>query len=237
MYLNLDIPLDIDHGGLLSPEDQEKMELILERLDATHEAPGLHGMLTASVVGPKPVPIEWVMQAVLSHPESEPIDYDGLPEFRWLMEKIAEWFFRISLVFQKDPEKFRPLFCLPNLKEGDTTPDPRSWCFGFAEAMMYYRKDWEPLLSMEGGFLAVAPILMIADPDGWGKNDDLNPVKRIAPLKLCENVKLAARAIHAFWPFHAKLRTPVRAPVAPGRNDPCLCGSGKKYKRCCGTPL
>ncbi|MDI9778475.1 SEC-C metal-binding domain-containing protein [Pseudomonas putida] len=19
----------------------------------------------------------------------------------------------------------------------------------------------------------------------------------------------------------------------PGRNDPCLCGSGKKYKRCC----
>ncbi|MCL6105810.1 MAG: SEC-C metal-binding domain-containing protein [Actinobacteria bacterium] len=20
----------------------------------------------------------------------------------------------------------------------------------------------------------------------------------------------------------------------PGRNDPCPCGSGKKYKRCCG---
>ena len=20
----------------------------------------------------------------------------------------------------------------------------------------------------------------------------------------------------------------------PGRNDPCLCGSGKKYKNCCG---
>jgi hypothetical protein len=26
-----------------------------------------------------------------------------------------------------------------------------------------------------------------------------------------------------------------RAPArAPGRNDPCTCGSGKKYKRCCG---
>lgn len=23
-------------------------------------------------------------------------------------------------------------------------------------------------------------------------------------------------------------------PSKPGRNDPCLCGSGKKYKRCCG---
>ena len=21
----------------------------------------------------------------------------------------------------------------------------------------------------------------------------------------------------------------------PGRNDPCLCGSGKKYKKCCGA--
>jgi preprotein translocase subunit SecA len=22
----------------------------------------------------------------------------------------------------------------------------------------------------------------------------------------------------------------------PGRNDPCPCGSGKKYKQCCGRP-
>jgi uncharacterized protein YecA (UPF0149 family) len=22
----------------------------------------------------------------------------------------------------------------------------------------------------------------------------------------------------------------------PGRNDPCPCGSGKKYKKCCGKP-
>lgn len=27
---------------------------------------------------------------------------------------------------------------------------------------------------------------------------------------------------------------PVRVEKAPGRNDPCPCGSGKKYKRCCG---
>ena len=24
------------------------------------------------------------------------------------------------------------------------------------------------------------------------------------------------------------------APMKQGRNDPCLCGSGKKYKKCCG---
>jgi hypothetical protein len=27
----------------------------------------------------------------------------------------------------------------------------------------------------------------------------------------------------------------VRKEAAPGRNDPCTCGSGKKYKRCCGA--
>ena len=26
----------------------------------------------------------------------------------------------------------------------------------------------------------------------------------------------------------------VRVEKKPGRNDPCPCGSGKKYKKCCG---
>lgn len=29
-------------------------------------------------------------------------------------------------------------------------------------------------------------------------------------------------------------RRPIRAAVKVGRNDPCICGSGKKYKKCCG---
>lgn len=28
---------------------------------------------------------------------------------------------------------------------------------------------------------------------------------------------------------------PVTVAKLPGRNDPCLCGSGKKYKKCCGA--
>ena len=28
---------------------------------------------------------------------------------------------------------------------------------------------------------------------------------------------------------------PYHAPAKPGRNDPCTCGSGKKYKKCCGA--
>jgi preprotein translocase subunit SecA len=31
-----------------------------------------------------------------------------------------------------------------------------------------------------------------------------------------------------------RARTPVTVTDEPGRNDPCPCGSGKKYKKCCG---
>jgi len=31
----------------------------------------------------------------------------------------------------------------------------------------------------------------------------------------------------------AALRKPYKAPKKIGRNDPCPCGSGKKYKKCC----
>jgi uncharacterized protein YecA (UPF0149 family) len=28
---------------------------------------------------------------------------------------------------------------------------------------------------------------------------------------------------------------PYRAPPKVGRNEPCPCGSGRKYKKCCGS--
>lgn len=44
------------------------------------------------------------------------------------------------------------------------------------------------------------------------------------------------------WRFHTPYSpeddvvelSPVQPKAAVGRNDPCTCGSGKKYKRCCG---
>ena len=48
------------------------MELILtERSDGSYGPPALHGIHTASVVGPEPVPMDWILQTVLSPPESE----------------------------------------------------------------------------------------------------------------------------------------------------------------------
>lgn len=54
-----------------------------------------------------------------------------------------------------------------------------------------------------------------------GAEESLNPRKG-----LVDNGEL----IHDFL----SATKPIRAEKKPGRNDPCSCGSGKKYKKCCG---
>lgn len=45
-------------------------------------------------------------------------------------------------------------------------------------------------------------------------------------------LEVLKRPFEGLW-----LRRPqtIRVPKTPGRNDPCLCGSGKKHKKCCGS--
>jgi uncharacterized protein YecA (UPF0149 family) len=31
-------------------------------------------------------------------------------------------------------------------------------------------------------------------------------------------------------------RVPLKREARPGPNDPCSCGSGRKFKKCCGKP-
>ena len=49
-----------------------------------------------------------------------------------------------------------------------------------------------------------------------------------------------ARNIHAYWRARRapqeKPRQPIHKAPIPGRNDPCPCGSGKKFKHCHGAP-
>jgi uncharacterized protein len=53
-------------------------------------------------------------------------------------------------------------------------------------------------------------------------------------------MKAFADAIWAVYNMRNMWRTlgprvaTAHKPATPGRNDPCTCGSGKKYKKCCG---
>jgi hypothetical protein len=61
------------------------------------------------------------------------------------------------------------------------------------------------------------------------------PQSSVAPLKEC--VKQLAAEKARLCAENARLRAEIAAlpakPKAVGRNDPCPCGSGKKFKKCC----
>jgi uncharacterized protein YecA (UPF0149 family) len=58
---------------------------------------------------------------------------------------------------------------------------------------------------------------------------------------LQEAIPVGVRRIHSYW-LSKRTSSGIHAPPASttivgrpkvGRNDPCPCGSGKKYKKCC----
>ena len=58
------------------------------------------------------------------------------------------------------------------------------------------------------------------------------PIERVQVVKPTEEgfMKLGARRVSK-----APTKAPIRNENKVGRNDPCPCGSGKKYKKCCGA--
>ena len=84
---------------------------------------------------------------------------------------------------------------------------------------------------------------IISTEDG-GQSDDRGKVEFIASFtyedELQRHHELAEfRRIDKRWYYHdgrvRKGETVVRDEPKIGRNDPCPCGSGKKYKKCCGS--
>ena len=53
--------------------------------------------------------------------------------------------------------------------------------------------------------------------------------------RLIDDACLAAQDLRMFWLARALRPAPRRVDKLPGRNDPCPCGSGKKYKKCCAA--
>lgn len=65
--------------------------------------------------------------------------------------------------------------------------------------------------------------------------DRLAPALRDELLRLLPDLDLSLFRGPLARPLRAPASTPARASPKVGRNDPCPCGSGRKYKRCCGT--
>jgi len=83
------------------------------------------------------------------------------------------------------------------------------------------------ILGSVGGFdvLIGMDIISLGDFSITNKDHKTTFSFRVPSIKTIDYVKEHNEQFH----------TPVKAEKTPGRNDPCYCGSGKKYKNCHGT--
>ncbi len=130
----------------------------------------------------------------------------------------------------------------PLYDEADERGVPgRRWARGFMRGVAMRRQGWAPLITdeNEGHLLTIAMVAGDIDPDF--------PTEPLTKDKTSElRIWMATGAARAYRHFAAERRasaraqreekTVRRAEPKVGRNEPCPCGSGKKYKLCCGRP-
>jgi len=69
------------------------------------------------------------------------------------------------------------------------------------------------------------------------KEETLNIVFSLRLMKGAEEIPKKERKVLYLRHGEEPSREPIKKQKKIGRNDPCPCGSGKKYKKCCGRGL
>jgi len=116
------------------------------------------------------------------------------------------------------------------------------WVDGFTRAMALRPDAWDQLLEQADEETQSTMIFLLALHDIYtGKtrfsDEEIDGIDLEAPDLIPNCV---ATILHRSRPELARTEAanlpgrPYKAGVRPGRNDPCPCGSGRKYKRCCG---
>jgi uncharacterized protein len=130
---------------------------------------------------------------------------------------------------------------VPLLLEGeDGTAHGNDWARGFMRGMGMRHDGWAELVNDDEHGGCLIPMMMLChehDQDPEMRPEPITPEKREEVI-----VHMAAGLLGAYRYFrvHRQAETsahtsePRRIAPKVGRNDPCPCGSGKKYKRCCG---
>lgn len=212
------------------------------------------GYLTALAIGPEPVPVHEWMETIFGQP-TLPLPHDNARQQRLLALLRARYLdIQLRLDVRGDAVNMDNVFT-PLRREvpaGDCiTPyrlDERQdrigdwplkqWARGFRQAVGEDER-WQALLDDPQHY----PLLGIVMLFDLGYNPD-RPA-----LQIDQDPQLEATLAHAVYDMKRWWRderrrvirhpfTDTAVPLASakiGRNEPCPCGSGKKYKKCCGA--
>ena len=116
------------------------------------------------------------------------------------------------------------------------------WAIGFLEVVERLAVDWQPPRTADDAALELQAYLRcieaLAERDTARLKADLElryPGKSLSRDELIDEACFAVQDLRLFWIDHPPRQEPRRVDKVPGRNDPCPCGSGRKYKKCHGA--
>ncbi|EPV7324842.1 MULTISPECIES: YecA/YgfB family protein [Klebsiella] len=189
----------------------------------------LDGLLTAILSGPTEIePAQWLI-AIWGGADNVP---------RWANDRERDRFVNLTLQHMSDiaerlsdyPDQFEPMFGSRE-EEGQELTIVEEWCFGYMRGVGL--SDWSGLpAELQAELDAIA---LHGTEERFEALDELSAEEFIASV---ERIRPAALALYNYWTEHAQpaqVQQPIRNESKVGRNDPCPCGSGKKYKQCCLT--
>ncbi|MDB5869018.1 MAG: motif domain protein [Polaromonas sp.] len=117
------------------------------------------------------------------------------------------------------------------------------WALGFMFAIESWPDEWatprdkDAAKWLDGALQAI--LVMTEDDTDTAQVSPLSeegtPSTSIARLNAFGEAIWAVYDLRELWKTMGPKVETIRKEATPGRNDPCSCGSGKKFKKCCGA--
>ncbi len=235
----------------LNADELEYLDELLLKYESKNSLPSasaLDGFLTAVVSGPNMIPPSQWLPAIWGGPSEEPY-WESEAEFENFMRLVTQQMNNIADILTYCPENFQCLF-IEWVFDDETCVISTEWCEGYMCGVRLDEQAWlQTPEAVTADTLGVINLLAGSEPEV------LESLSEDAVVRLREKVGPAAKQLHAYWlqqrmeqapefppnfdpaglfnTSMAAANMPVRNESKVGRNDPCPCGSGKKYKRCC----
>lgn len=189
------------------------------------------GFLTALAAGPRKVPREEWWPRVWSEFEGEEPRFETEELEAYLRDLIDRHY---RAVTRRLETGYRIRLLIDEESDADAVTE---WAIGFAIGTGMRPGSWDSINRHKQGALAVASIYVLLPPEFLAsEEEELELLDDPSRAKIVANLPDLVRTVYAFW--HDQPMLPLFAPRRSekvGRNEPCPCGSGRKYKKCCGA--
>lgn len=210
--------------------------------DETMQMDCLDGYLTAIVTGPVTLkPSEWLPRVWGPSANDEPV-FDNFAQ----AERITGLIFRqmngIIWSLQNNPDTFQPVFDTSGYPDdAHEYMDGEMWASGYMTGINLQRQNWNVFFDEQNSQEVLRPIYLLGADDITPEDEELirDPSQR---EELSKQISASVAWIYRFCkPYRQAVAertiatTFQREHPKVGRNDPCPCGSGKKFKKCCGV--